>query len=473
MLAEAMAARFGVLFVEGLDRLSRDMVEQERIIRRLEHQGIRIVGVADGYDSESKTRKLHRGMRGIINEVYLDDLREKTHRGLAGQVSRGLHAGGLSYGYRSTLVEGGHRLEIDPEQAEWVRWIFTRYAEGWSVQRIAHELNRLGVPTARGGTWATSAIYGNPLRLAGVLNNELYVGRYLWNRSQWVKDPDTGKRTRVDRPREEWSETDMPELRIVEPDLWAAARARMASGRVGQGRGKGRGGKPTSLFGGVLRCAHCGGPVVVVSHYSYGCATHKDRGTCPGVTAPRRDVDTRLVEIVRGDLLSPAALADMQAQAQTLAREYKRTSRQQAQHVARRQAELDGEIGRLVDAIASMGYSDALGARLRAAESERKGLVAPEPDSPPQADFQAAIANYRRMVETLDSALRDDLEVARAAFKEIFVTPPTIGNDERGPWVEITKPPLLAAAGGLEDENGCGGTLRFSSSRYYLREPNP
>lgn len=169
LLADALAGRFEVLLVEGLDRLSRDMVEQERVIRRLEHRGIRIVGVLDGYDSDSSARKLHRGMRGLINEVYLDDLRAKTHRGLAGQVSRGMHAGGLSFGYRTVPVEGGNRLEVNQEQAGWVRWIFEKYANhGWSVQRIAHELNRLKVPALRGGTWSVSVVYGHPQRGSGI-----------------------------------------------------------------------------------------------------------------------------------------------------------------------------------------------------------------------------------------------------------------------------------------------------------------
>lgn len=453
LLADALAGRFDLLLVEGLDRLSRDMVEQEQVIRRLEHRGIRIVGVADGYDSESKTRKLHRGMRGIINEVYLDDLREKTHRGLAGQVSRGMHAGGLSYGYRTVAVDGGHQLAVNEEQAEWVRWIFARYGEGWSCQRIAHELNRLGVPSLRGGTWAVSAIYGNPARLAGVLNNELYVGRYVWNRSQWVKDPDTGRRTRIDRPRDEWSVTDMPHLRIVADDVWAAARARMARREVKQ-----QGGKKPTLFGGILRCQHCGGPVVAVSKYQYGCAARKDRGTCPGVLAPRGDTDARLVEIIRGDLLTPEALTDMQRQAQEIAKTQRKEARQQAQQVGHRAAELQAEIGRLTDALAKMGYSDAIGARLRAAEAELAGLQAPPPEPPQEAELQAAVENYRRMLENLGIALQDDTEVAREILRELLGAP-VVGQDDAGfPWVEIETPPLALAVGGV-DTFGCGGRI--------------
>jgi len=72
------------------------------------------------------------------------------------------------------------------------RWIFARYAEGWSVQRIAHELNARKVPSPRASTWVVSAIYGSPNKGSGILNNCLYQGLYIWNRSQWVKDPDTG-----------------------------------------------------------------------------------------------------------------------------------------------------------------------------------------------------------------------------------------------------------------------------------------
>jgi site-specific DNA recombinase len=48
-----------------------------------------------------------------------------------------------------------------------------------------------------------------------LLNSEIYAGRLVWNRRQWLKDPETGKRRYVDRPREEWQVRDVPHLRIV------------------------------------------------------------------------------------------------------------------------------------------------------------------------------------------------------------------------------------------------------------------
>ena len=44
------------------------------------------------------------------------------------------------------------------------------------------------------GPGARSTIAGNAARGTGILNNELYLGRLVWNRLRYVKDPSTGKR---------------------------------------------------------------------------------------------------------------------------------------------------------------------------------------------------------------------------------------------------------------------------------------
>ena len=38
--------------------------------------------------------KMHVAVKGLVNALYLDDLRDKTHRGLSGSVTRGFSAGG-------------------------------------------------------------------------------------------------------------------------------------------------------------------------------------------------------------------------------------------------------------------------------------------------------------------------------------------------------------------------------------------
>jgi site-specific DNA recombinase len=418
MLVDAKAKAFDVLLVDDLSRLSRDDVETKQTIRRLRFLRIRIIGVSDGFDSEAKGYKIHAGMRGLINEIYLDDLAEKTHRGLTGQALKGNNAGGLPYGYRSVQVADGHRLKIDPEQAKCVCWIYEQFAAGLSPRKIAHELNRRGVTTGRGKTWCVSALHGHPKYQTGLLRNPIYRGLYVWNRSQWVKDPDTGRRKRMERPQSEWHTMELPELRIVTPELWQAVQARL-TGPKRRTRGK----PPRTPLSGLLRCEACGGAVVAVSKRVYGCAANKDRGaTVYGGVLVRRDVlEARLVEIVRDELLSDKAVAELRQEvAAQLAADARARDTDAKAARARLQA-VEGEIHNLVEAVVAAGWSEALRGRLRAAEAERRELLAaPTPEAAPAAVIPGLLDHYRAVVARLPQALRRAPDDAREALREIL-----------------------------------------------------
>lgn len=66
---------------------------------------------------------------------------------------------------------------------------------------------------------------GSSIRV--IVCNERCRGDVHWNTSEWRKDPDTGKRKRIERPLSEWiSYTDVS-LRIVSDDLWERAQHRL------------------------------------------------------------------------------------------------------------------------------------------------------------------------------------------------------------------------------------------------------
>ncbi len=93
--------------------------------------------------------------------------------------------------------DAGKRVIVELE-AEVVRRIFGEYVDGRTPRDIAHDLNRDHVPPPRGRAWNASTINGNMQRGTGLLQNELYAGRLVWNKVRMVKDPDTGKR--ISRP---------------------------------------------------------------------------------------------------------------------------------------------------------------------------------------------------------------------------------------------------------------------------------
>ena len=233
-----MSGRIDVIVAEALDRLSRDQEHIAALFKRMNFQGVMIFTKAEGRISE-----LHIGLNGTMSVLFLRQLAEKTHRGLEGRVRLGKSAGGLSFGYRVERIaradgsfEVGGRL-IDDREAAVVRQIFRQYAAGQSARAIASELNRSGVPAPRGlhgataGTWSFSTISGNWRRGTGILNNELYVGRLVWNRQRFVKDPVSGKRQARLNPPEAWIIEDVPHLRIVDDALWSEVRQRQQSVR--------------------------------------------------------------------------------------------------------------------------------------------------------------------------------------------------------------------------------------------------
>ena len=282
LMRDALNRRFDVVLAESLDRFSRDQEDTAGLFKRLTFAGVNIVTLAEG-----DITHLHIGFKGTMNALFLKDLAAKTHRGLRGRIEDGKSAGGLCYGYRVVKAFSGGNVttgerEIELAQAQVVERIFRDFIAGVSPKQIAKNLNREGVPGPFGGAWSPSTIYGNAKRGTGILNNELYVGRLIWNRLRYVKNPDTGKRVSRLNPSSEWMSKDVPELRIVPEDVWTAAKARQqqtrhamtSAGRIGVAR------RPQYLFSGLTKCGICGAGFIMSGKNRLGCFGARDQGRC-------------------------------------------------------------------------------------------------------------------------------------------------------------------------------------------------
>ena len=229
LLQDAQRGKFEIVLAEALDRVSRDQADVAILFKHLRFAGVQIVTLREGEITE-----LHVGLKGTMNALFLKDLAAKTHRGIRGRVEKGKSGGGLCYGYdvvKHTDAEGapirGERT-INEAQAEIIRRVFRAFASGVSPRAIAQRLNDEGIPGPDGALWTDSTLRGHAARGTGLINNELYIGRLVWNRLRYVKDPATGKRVSRINPRDKWITTEVPELRIVDDALWQATKARQS-----------------------------------------------------------------------------------------------------------------------------------------------------------------------------------------------------------------------------------------------------
>ncbi|MBU6496981.1 MAG: recombinase family protein [Rhodospirillales bacterium] len=236
LLAAARLGQFDVVVAEALDRLSRDQEDVAALFKRLRFAGIHIFTRAEGEISE-----LHVGLKGTMNALFLKDLALKTHRGLRGRVEAGKSAGGLSFRYRAMraldakgeLIRGDRCIE--PGEAAIVRRIFAMFTDGTSPMAIAQALNAESIAGPGGRPWLDTTIRGHAARGTGILRNQLYVGRLVWNRVRFIKDPATGKRVSRVNPAEAWVSEAVPDLRIIDDALWQRAQTRLDAIRTASG----------------------------------------------------------------------------------------------------------------------------------------------------------------------------------------------------------------------------------------------
>ena len=272
---------FDAVIIDDSSRLSRDNQYFNTLLCLFQFWGVDLISVSDGLNTQEEHAKVAYQFRGIFNELYLSDLRKKTHRGQMGQILRGFTVGSLGYGYRSVPVgeaqydkkgrlrAQGFKAEIVPEEARVIKRIFESFTEAKALNAIIKELNVENVPSYKStkGSWRLST-------LSRILKNEKYIGKYLWNRSTSVKDPLSGKRKKVIRAKEEWVIQHKPDMQIISDELWAGAQKRWSE--IEKAYPKGQTGfskkqksrvktNPPHLFSGALQCGACGGSIALVS----------------------------------------------------------------------------------------------------------------------------------------------------------------------------------------------------------------
>jgi site-specific DNA recombinase len=210
----------------------------------------------------------------------------------------------------------------------------------------------------------------------------------VWNRQSYVKDPATGKRVSRLNPQDQWIVTAVPELRIVDDQLWQAVKARQseiteshvkltAAIRAHHQRNRmTRARRPKSLLSGLVVCGCCGGPYSLRSVDRFACSSHISNGACSNKrTIARKELEQRVLAGLRDRMMAPEVAA---AAMRAYAKESNRLNRERRVNADAWRAELakvEKQIRGIVEAIKAGMFHASMKAEMDALEARKQELA--------------------------------------------------------------------------------------------------
>ena len=171
LLADCRKGKIDRVLVKSISRFSRNTKDCLAALRELMRLGVTVQFEKENIDTGTLTTELMVSVSGSLAQQESMSISQNIRMGYRRRMERGeFIASSPPYGYRNA---GGGRLEIVPEEAEVIRWVFESYLNGQGIVTIAEEMNRRGVPKKHGeAAWI-------PYAVAYWLRNEKYTGNTL------------------------------------------------------------------------------------------------------------------------------------------------------------------------------------------------------------------------------------------------------------------------------------------------------
>lgn len=277
LLRDMKAGKFDTLLIHKLDRLSRNIGDLYEFIGLVNKLDIRLIIVSMGseeIDTRSPMGKAFLMFSGIWAEIYLDNLREETLKGLTKKMQNGgRHMSKPPLGYE---FDENYNLLIVENEAKLVRIVYDKYLKGSGVVTIAKHMNEFS-RKKEGGVWDHKAV-------RNILKNPTYAGYNHFKQSHWSED----QRIITEGNHEPIiSKEDFEKVKL------------MMERRSNNHMSKRSFPYP---YSGIVRCARCGatytGSTTVhqtktkgeYRYRSYNCYNRKTRKTCDGPSISEREL---------------------------------------------------------------------------------------------------------------------------------------------------------------------------------------
>jgi DNA invertase Pin-like site-specific DNA recombinase len=166
-----------VLKMDRIHRNSRHFMEMMDELRRREKE---FVSMTESLDTSTAMGRFVVDIIQRIAQLESEQIGERVYAGMHQKASTPLERLdpdkspylGFNHPFGYDYLDG--KLVVNSEEADVVRKIFASYLGGKSMGETAKGLNRLNIPTKRGGKWDKRTI-------SKILKNPLYIGQVLWD----------------------------------------------------------------------------------------------------------------------------------------------------------------------------------------------------------------------------------------------------------------------------------------------------
>ena len=271
MIEDSKKRIFDVVLVHKLDRFSRNRYDSAMYKRALRINGVKVFSVLENLDDTPESIMLESLLEGM-SEYYSKNLAREVMKGLKENALQCKHTGGQPpLGY---YVDEDKRLSVDKREAEAVRLIFERFANGYSYDEIITELNAKKHYTKYGNTFKRNSLYS-------ILTNEKYSGVYVYNKSS-SKDMFGKRNTHLYKDDEAIIRVPNGCPQIVDIDTFNKVQKRIAENKHLTGYYNA---KHKYMFTGLIFCGYCGRRMTGDRRYggrnksllvTYRCMIHRD-----------------------------------------------------------------------------------------------------------------------------------------------------------------------------------------------------
>lgn len=238
LLAGIFLGKIQAMVIKDFSRLSRDhLILAELLEMVFPRYPLRVVSIADRYDSKYDRPGMEIGIKNLFYEYYCRDISNKTQKALYARRQNGeARPGKCPYGYEKN-AQG--RLVIKCREARIIRKIFCMGMEGKKCTEIAQILKKAD----ESRKWSAPAVWR-------ILHDPVYIGHDLWHKT--VNRYGNGFTT-VPLAKEKWNIRENAHPAIIRRETYEIIRKRYPepNGNIKKRR-------PRHIFHGVTKCGKCG-----------------------------------------------------------------------------------------------------------------------------------------------------------------------------------------------------------------------